>query len=257
MAENYNYGSILNEICKIVRKCGDIMLKAERTPEMVRTKEGKGNFVTTYDNRNQEILKTELMKLIPEANFVGEESDLNPDISKGYAFIVDPIDGTSNFIRDSKCSCISVAVALDNRTVIGVIFNPYLDEMFTAIEGRGAFLNGEPIHVSNLELKDGIILIGSSPYYKDMAKKTFDTAYDYFQKGLDIRRSGSAAMDFCTIAAGRAELFFEYILSPWDYAAGMLIVKEAGGFTTGIDGSPVIYGAPSSILATNAIIHNS
>ena len=256
MAEKYNYDLLLENICNIMRNCGNIILSAERAPEMVSSKEGKGNFVTTYDNQIQEILKSELLNLIPEAAFVGEESDLRPDISSGYAFIVDPIDGTTNFIRNYKCSCISVAVALDDKPVIGAVFNPYLDEMFTAISGRGAFLNGETIHVSGLELKDGIFIMGTSLYTRDLAKKTFETAYYYFENSLDLRRSASAAYDLCSVAAGRAELFFEYSLQPWDYAAGMLILSEAGGCATDIEDNPLNYGRPSSILATNSIVRN-
>ena len=134
---------------------------------------------------------------------------------------------------------------------IGVVYNPYLDEMFTAERGKGAFLNGRPIHVSRNPLSEGIVLFGTAPYYEELSKKSFQMAYAYFKKALDVRRSGSAAIDLCSIAAGRAELYFELRLSPWDFAAGALIVEEAGGVVTTVEGGAVTLGQKCSVLATN------
>ena len=166
-----------------------------------------------------------------------------------HAFIVDPIDGTTNFIKDYHASAISIALLDEGQVVIGVVYNPYLDEMFWAERGMGAFCNGERIHVSDQPLENGLVLFGASPYDKQLWKRSFELAYAYFEKALDIRRSGSAALDLCSIAAGRAEVYFELQLSPWDYAAGSLIVEEAGGVVTGIDGEPIQFERPSSILA--------
>ena len=241
----------IETIEQIVKDCGAIILNAERNSEMVDEKSGRANFVTTYDKMVQNLLQEKLKDAFPEAVFVGEEEDVHQSIKSGYAFIVDPIDGTTNFIKDYKVSCISVGVSKDGEPYMGVVYNPYLNEMFTAKKGEGAYCNGKRISVSEEPLSNGLVLFGTAPYYEELSQKSFELAYDYFKKALDIRRSGSAALDLCSVAAGRAELYFELILQPWDYAAGMLIVTEAGGKVTCVDGTSIKYGEVCSVLATN------
>ena len=125
--------------------------------------------------------------------------------------------------------------------------------MFTAIRGHGAFCNGQRIHVSSEPLENGLVIFGTSPYNEELSERSFKLAYSYFKKSADVRRTGSAALDMCSVAAGRAELFFELSLSPWDYAAGALIVEEAGGIVTDIDGNALVYDRKSSILARNKV----
>ena len=156
-----------------------------------------------------------------------------------------------NFIKDLRASSISVALAEDGRVQLAAVYNPYLDEMFCAERGKGAFCNGKPIHVSEETLENGIVIFGTSPYDEDLSQKSFKLAYEYFRKALDIRRTGSAAIDICAVAAGRAELFFELMLSPWDYAAGSLIVEEAGGIITDAQGNPISLDKRRSIVARN------
>lgn len=230
-----------------------MILNADRSKLLVDEKAGHANFVTTYDKKIQEMLEESFAEIMPEAVFVGEEEDIHSSIERGYAFIVDPIDGTTNFIKDYKTSCISVGLLKDGKQLFGAVYNPYLDEMFTAYRGKGAFLNGNPIHVSKNSLENGVVLFGTAPYYEELSKKSFEVVYDYFNKALDVRRSGSAAIDLCNIAAGRAELYFELRLSPWDYAAGSLIVAEAGGKVTTFEGEPLDFGRPVSLKATNGI----
>ena len=244
---------LLRGIEDIVRGCGGIILCADRNNSTIDEKAGHANFVTTYDKMIREKLKRELLTLLPEAVFVGEEEEAHASIEKGYAFIADPIDGTTNFIRDYHTSAISVGLATDGAPYMGVVYQPYLDEMFTAVKGHGACLNGTPIHVSKRPLHDGIVIFGTATYYEGLAEKTFALAYDYYRKSLDVRRSGSSAIDLCNVAAGRAELFFELRLCPWDYAAGALIVTEAGGSITTVEGAPLPYGESTSVLASNGI----
>lgn len=245
--------AVLSEqVQQAVRECGQLILNAERTDDMVSSKEGHANFVTTYDKMVQEELMRKLLSFVPGAKFFGEEDGQQPEeAGKGYVFIVDPIDGTINFIKDYKASSISVCLALDGERLLGVVYNPYLDEMFSAIKGCGAYVNGKPIHVSSTPMEHALILFGTAPYDQTLAKKSFETAYEYFQKAADIRRSGSAALDLCSIAAGRAELFFELKLQPWDYAAGSLMIEEAGGIVTTMQGEPVEIDQPCSILASS------
>ena len=241
--------TIIREINAAIRAAGDIILNADRSTETVESKEGHANFVTSYDKAVQEMLKKRLLEILPEAVFVGEEEDVHAQIREGYSFIVDPIDGTTNFIRDMHCSTTSIGLLLDAEPVYAAIYNPYLDELYTAEKGEGAFLNGQPIHVSDKPLSESMILFGSSPYYPELSKNGFELLINLFSRALDVRRFGSAAYDLCMVAAGRAELFFEMQLSPWDYAAGSLIVSEAGGTVTQIDKSPLSFGHPCSVLA--------
>ncbi|MEE1038535.1 MAG: inositol monophosphatase family protein [Eubacterium sp.] len=242
---------LINNMIAVIRECGTIMLQADRSGTFIEQKEGHANFVTVYDKKVQMFLMERLLALVPEAVFVGEEEETHASIDKGFAFIVDPIDGTTNFMKDYHTSAISIGLLKNGNPYIGMIYNPYLDEIFYAQKGCGAFLNGKEIHVSNEPLSNGIVLFGTSPYYEELSKISFDLAYDYFKKALDVRRSGSAALDLCSIAAGRAELYFECKLSPWDYAAGCLIVVEAGGKVTQLDGSPLVFDTGCSVLATN------
>ena len=178
---------LLKEIIAAVRTCGTIILNADRTKSGIDEKAGHANFVTAYDKKVQEELQKKLLAILPEAVFVGEEEDVHASVADGYAFIVDPIDGTTNFIKDYHASAISVGLTKDGERYMGVVYNPYLDEMFTAVRGQGAFLNGRPIQVSNQPLENGIVIFGTAPYYEDLAKKSFDMAYQYFCKALDVR----------------------------------------------------------------------
>lgn len=242
---------IVSKICALVKSCGRMILQADRENMDIDSKSGIANFVTEYDKMVQAQLRIGLLSVCPEAIFIGEEGEQAGFSDHGSFFIVDPIDGTTNFIKGYHISCISVAYVEDGETEAAVLYNPYLDEMYTAIRGKGAFCNEKPISVSKQPLENGIVLFGTSPYNVELSKKSFEMAYDYCQKALDIRRSGAAVWDLCCIASGRAELFFELQLSPWDYAAGALLVREAGGIVTTVDGGEITLDRPCSILARN------
>jgi len=241
----------LEQICDLVRECGKVIVEADRSRLHVDAKSGHANFVTEYDKQVQERLRVGLRAIMPDAHFIGEEGTTQAFSPVGKFFIVDPIDGTTNFIKDYRFSCISVALVVDGVAEFGVVYNPYADEMFSARRGHGAFCNGKRLHVSEESLENAIVVFGTAPYHEELKEKTFKLAYAYFRKALDVRRSGSAALDLCTIAAGRAELFFELVLSPWDYAAGGLIVTEAGGLVSDCEGRPLAYDRPCSVLARN------
>ena len=243
--------TILNEIIVAAKECGQVMLQADRNNFGIKDKAGKANFVTAYDCKIQEMLQIKLAQILPEAEFLGEEEDCRINRKADYIFVVDPIDGTTNFIKDYHMSCVSIGLIRNGKRYLGVVYNPYLDETFSAISGEGAYMNGNAIHVSSDDLENGVVLFGSSPYNTELAKASFELAYEYFQKCLDIRRSGSAALDLCSIASGRAELYFELILSPWDFAAGALIVEEAGGIVTTVEGDTLSCLEKSSVLARN------
>lgn len=237
---------MLKKIEAVLRRAGQTLLSAGDI--QVREKTGRADLVTQFDRQIQAFLEQELLAICPQAGFLGEEEE-QLGLDRRQIFIVDPIDGTTNFTRDFRHSCISAALEADGETVLGAVYNPYLDEMFSAEKSRGAFLNGRPIHASDRDIDHAIVLFGSSPYNHELAGKSFAAAQALFEQGLDVRRTASAALDLCYIAAGRADVYFEYIISPWDHAAGHLIAQESGARVSRFDGSEVSNREKCSILA--------
>lgn len=242
---------LLERIEGIARRAARIMLDAANSP--VHQKEGHYNFVTDADVQVQNMLIAELDALLPEAEFFAEEKD-NQRLTNADTFVIDPIDGTLNFMRGRCCSAISIALLRGGATVLGLVYDPYLDDMFTAIKGEGAWLNGRSISVSGLPLERAMVAMGTSPYYAELSRLTMDIAHDFLTQAGDLRRIGSAALDLCHVACGRCDVFYELKLSPWDYAAGALIVTEAGGrfaLPGGNAAGERAFGTPGCVLATN------
>ena len=228
---------MLLSLQSVMRSAGRMILAAHDAA--VHQKEGHFNFVTDTDVAVQEFLKKELAALAPHALFFSEEQE-NAALTDAPTFVIDPIDGTINFMRNRRQSAISIAYLINKVPVLAAVYNPYADEMFTAEKGKGAFLNGTPIHVSDTSFEKCVTAFGTSPYDAELARQTMACALDFLLQGGDLRRTGSACVDLCDVACGRADLFFELRLRPWDVAAGSLIVLEAGGFYQSI-GHPVPY----------------
>ena len=245
---------MIEQIISAVREAGKIVLSASDI-ERATAEKSAGNFVTKYDVAVQEYLKNELLAILPEAHFMGEEGKDQTDSLHGLCFIVDPIDGTANFVRGLRCSAISVALAQDGELIAGVVYQPYIDEIFYAEKGKGAFRDGQPIHVSDRAMCDGFYYFGTGSYYEGTENQTFSIARALFENMLDLRRFGPAAYELCNIACGRLELGFEVLLQPWDYAAAACIIAEAGGVTSQLDGTLITLDRPCSILAGNPICH--
>ena len=241
---------MIKKITEIVKEAGKIILSAHNQENTITAKEGKKNFVTKYDVAVQEFLFRELGKAFPDAQFIGEEGE-NDFSTDGLRFIIDPIDGTTNFMQDYRCSCISVALCNGYDVVAGVVYNPYTNEIFSAEKGKGAYLNGDRISVSERPLSDGLALFGTSPYHPENTDETFALLRKVFDFSRDIRRSGSAAFDICTVACGRCEVFFEKGLQPWDIAAGTLILKEAGGIALNYQGEDINFSTPNDVVFAN------
>lgn len=246
---------LYENICAAVREAGGIVLQATNEGKHAREKTSRHDLVTAYDARVQRFLQERLLALLPGAGFLGEEDGGRLKAENGWRFIVDPIDGTMNFIRDLRRSCISVGLARGDVMEFGAVYDPYHDELFTAARGEGAFLNGVPIHVSDCDMPHALVYIGSAPYYPDCIPQTFYLAQRLTETCSDIRRSGSAALELCDVACGRVEAYFEYRLCPWDYAAGSLIVTEAGGRISSLDGGALQFDQKCSIAAANALCH--
>jgi myo-inositol-1(or 4)-monophosphatase len=244
---------MLEQIIPIVREAGGIVLSAKDIWSHTHEKTSAADLVTEYDLAVESFLKEKLPPLVPGAIFFGEEEKENTSPLDGWAFIVDPIDGTTNFVRGLKQSAISVALAHDGIVEYGVVYDPYKDEMFSARLGGGAFLNGLPIHVSARPLSEGIFGMGTALYDRHLFGPTLRMTEQLFRRSCDFRRLGAAALDLCDVACGRLDLFFEYSLSPWDHAAGGLILTEAGGVISTLEGQPMRYTQRCSVWASNQV----
>ena len=243
---------MLEQIISIVRKAGEIVCSADNISAKTHEKGGAADLVTAYDVAVEEFLKRELTALLPDALFYGEESEKNGDPTSGWVFIVDPIDGTTNFVRHLSQSAISVALAKDGVMEYGVVLDPFRNELFSAKRGGGAYLNGKPIRVSDRPLDKGIFGMGTAIYNREFDEKTMSVTAQLFARSCDFRRMGAAALDLCYTAAGRYDAFFEFSLAPWDFAAGSLIVTEAGGSICTMEGNPLPI-ARCGIWASNQV----
>ena len=250
-----------NEVCakilSVIRDAGEIMLSAESVS--VNEKSGSSNFVTQYDVNVQNFVIERFKAILPEAEFLAEEKENDDEsINKKYCFIIDPIDGTANFINGYRHSCISVAIVSCGEAIFGAVYNPYQNEMFHAVKGEGAYLNGKRITTAERTIDRAIVAFGTAPYHKDdLTDKTFALAREFFLTANDLRRSGSAALDLAYIAAGRNDIFFEAVLQPWDITAGLLLIEEAGGRMTDFDSSPIKIGKPTPVLAASSSLYDT
>ncbi len=241
---------MLNALIDVAREAGAIIRSARDAERSVTEKTGPRDLVTKYDLLVQELLRSRLLALLPEVGFLGEEGDHSEDLRRrAWVFIVDPIDGTTNFIQGYRNSCVSIGLAHEGRMEYGVVFNPYDGELYAAQRGRGASLNGTPIRCRDRALDHSLLIFGSALYYRELVPQTLRLFNLAFPAVQDIRRFGSAALDLCYLAAGKAGVFFECRLCPWDYAAGMLIAEEAGCLVSQLDGTAPELFQKSSILA--------
>lgn len=216
---------------------------------------GPADYVTKVDTDIQNFLAKELCRLAPDIQFLGEEEGLH-EMAEDTYWILDPIDGTTNLIHDYQHSVVSLGLYDKGEITLGIVYDPFREEVFHAQKGKGSFLNGKPIHVSDAAvLGETIISVGTSPYDRELAKENFKRIERVFEKSQDIRRTGSAAMDLAYVACGRTGGFFEPRLSPWDFAAGMLLVMEAGGKVTNFAGEPLSLLKRGEVVAANGKIH--
>lgn len=220
----------IGDVMEIAREAGRMMVSAERLE--VKDKGSKENHVTNMDVAVQEFLEKRLTELLPGSSFVGEEEDY-ADRSGEYYWVVDPIDGTTNYIRDLRITVTSIALVRGDRPVMGVVYNPYTDEMYHAERGKGAFKNGKPIHVSDRDVAHSIFATSWCAYDKTKSRHPFNISNRMFYICEDIRRMGAAAYELCKLAEGCIDLYFECVLWPWDHAAASVIIEEAGGHITG------------------------
>ena len=247
------YTSYLKAAAKIARQAGDFLLTGLNQAKKVDFK-GEVDLVTAFDRQSEEMIFNELNELFPGLNFLAEES-IRRDNHSDLGWIVDPLDGTTNFSHGLPVFCVSIALASKGEVVAGVVYDPNRAELFSAIKGGGTFLNDRPVRVSSTGELDKSLLATGFPY--DI-RESKENNLDYFNamavKVQAIRRAGAAALDLAYLAAGRFDGFWELKLKPWDTAAASLMVEEAGGVISDITGDKWHLQSPA-ILASNGLIH--
>ncbi|MCL1939580.1 MAG: inositol monophosphatase [Desulfovibrionaceae bacterium] len=243
--------SLLNKTLAAAETAGEIIREHWQRPRDVRYK-GRFDLVTKTDAAVEAHLQERLKEILPEVGFMGEESahSLIPD---GDCWIVDPVDGTTNFVHGIPFVAVSIALWQGGAIRLGIVTLPMLDERFYAEKGQGAYRNGQPLRVSGIASCEQALLSTGSPAYDIHADRTLRWLGAVLPRCQGVRRCGSAAADLAYVAAGRYEAFYSADLKPWDVAAGWLLVEEAGGRVTNIRGEPLRFG--DIILASNGRVH--
>ena len=217
-------------------------------------KKGDSDFVTRADIEVSEYLRRRLAETFPHIGFISEEDEWQGR-REGDFWILDPIDGTTNFMHRLPFCCISLALFEGDEVTLGVIYSPYTGELFTAEKGKGTYLNGERVYASSSRtLSDSVGLFEFNAYYKNETEQALDHAQRIYTACPDIRTLGSAALEFAYIACGRADVYLGRYLKPWDFAAGMLLVSEAGGRVGGLNKPLDIFEHHQHVISTNSLV---
>lgn len=246
--------SIINvkekELEELLVQAGELF--QDRTAAGHTKAKGAADYVTEVDYAVQQFIRSRLEQEYPQMQFLSEEKTNEEIDRQGLVWVLDPVDGTTNLIHDYHASVISLALMQGGSVILGMIYNPYTKELFSAKKGQGSYCNGKRIEVSHAaSMEECLIAIGTSPYYKEMAEENFEVFKALFMDCQDIRRSGSAALDLAYVACGRLDGYFERNLKLWDYAAGMLLVREAGGCVQDYNGQETGIDMVGNIVAAN------
>jgi myo-inositol-1(or 4)-monophosphatase len=246
---------MLNFAIETARAAGGVLL--EKFGRKIRiSKKGDIDLVTEADLASEALIIERIRSHFPKHSILAEES--GEAVVKGgdtsWKWIIDPLDGTTNFAHSYPCFCVTIALEHEGKIVLGVTYDPTRDELFAAEAGAGATLNGKPIRVSAIENLSDSLLVTGFPYDIKNRQEPARNLHELLMLSRGVRRDGSAAIDLAYVACGRFEGFWEEGLNPWDVAAGILLVKEAGGQVSYFDGSPLdIYTPP--LAASNGLIH--
>ena len=248
--------ALLNVMVQAARKAGRSLTRDFGEVERLQVSvKGPGNFVSAADHRAEEILQAELAKARPGYGFIGEEGGRREGTDATQTWIVDPLDGTTNFLHGIPQFAVSIALEREGTIVAGVVYNPATDELFTGERGKGAFLNDQRLRVAaRRRLADAVIACGLPPRSRGDHGLNHREVTAAQEEVAALRRFGAAALDLAWVAAGRLDAFWERDLSPWDMAAGMVIVREAGGYVSDMDGGDAIF-AKKQVIAGNEFMH--
>lgn len=244
-----------HEVTRIALEAGEFIRQERKKFNSSKVeKKGLNDFVSYVDKGAEKIIVARLKVLLPQAGFITEEGTEERD-DNPLKWVIDPLDGTTNFIHGMPFFAVSIALLMNEEPLIGVIYEINQDEMFMAVKDAGAFLNGMPIRVSEAKIVADSLLGTGFPYYDYHLLDQYLGLFKHLMKhSHGIRRPGSAATDLAYVACGRFDGFYEYSLSPWDVAAGVLLVREAGGIVSDFQGKDEAIFA-KQIIATNPHIH--
>jgi myo-inositol-1(or 4)-monophosphatase len=253
-----NPQSYLPAMSAIAREAGALLMQYFQQGLKIEYK-GDADLVTAADRASEVLIRERITQQFPSHDVLGEEQGLN-DQGSEYRWYVDPLDGTTNFAHGYPVFCVSMGlehrVGGQGHRIAAVVYDPTRDELFTAELGRGAHLNGKPIHVSKaVHLKECLVATGF-PSHKRHKNPNIHFYHQITLRTHGVRRAGSAALDLCNVASGRFDGFWEFNLNPWDTAAGVLIVQEAGGKVSRFDGSPFELNSRET-MASNGLIHDA
>jgi myo-inositol-1(or 4)-monophosphatase len=239
---------------KAVKEGGAILVKYFGKIKSIDYK-GEINLVTEADQRSEEVILSIIKDSYPNHRILAEETGESGN-SSSFKWIIDPLDGTTNYAHGYPCFCVSLAIEYEEEVIYGAVYDPVKDELFTAEKGKGAFINGKAIKTSSTKQLDQSLLCTGFPYdVRDDMDSNILNFRTFLMKAQAVRRDGSAALDLCHTAAGRFDGFWEQKLFPWDVAAGGLLVTEAGGKLTNFTGGNFsIYD--KEIVASNGLIHD-
>jgi myo-inositol-1(or 4)-monophosphatase len=250
------HSALLNVMVKAARKAARGLIRDFGEVEKLQVSmKGPANFVSLADKRAEETIRQELLTARPGYSFLGEEGGRTDGADKTHTWIVDPLDGTTNFLHGIPHFAISIGLEREGTLVAGLVLNPITDELFLAERGKGAFLNDQRIRVAaRKNMADAVVSCGL-PHQGRGDLELFRAEFGAVQeKVAGLRRFGAAALDLAYIAAGRFDIYWERNLSPWDMAAGTLIVREAGGFVTDLDDNDNMF-TTGGIIAGNPTLH--
>jgi myo-inositol-1(or 4)-monophosphatase len=250
--------ALLNVMIKAAQKASRALKRDFGEVEHLQVSlKGPANFVTAADRRAEDILRQELQHARPGYGFLGEEGGMREGADKTHRWIVDPLDGTMNFLHGIPHFAISIALEREGTIVAGVVYNPANDELFTAERGKGAFLNDQRLRVAaRKRLADAVVACALPHPSRGDVELVHNEHRAVQNEVAGLRRFGAAALDLAWVAAGRLDAYWERSLSPWDMAAGIALVREAGGFVTDLDGREAML-ASGGILAGNDDIHRA
>jgi myo-inositol-1(or 4)-monophosphatase len=251
-----NNSELLTVATEAALQAGALLKQGFGTLFEISSKDGHHNLVTTYDRLAESAIYQTVLRRFPTHGFLGEESGQQK--TGDILWIVDPLDGTVNFAHNVPLFSVSIAVVVKNKVAAAVIYQPMTSELFWAEEGKGSYLNGKPLKVSTqTKLEDAYLATGFPYNVKDDPLHCVETFDRLTRLGIPIRRLGSAAIDLAYVAAGRFDAYWEVSLQPWDVAAGLLIVHEAGGTVTRYDGSVCNPAEEGTVIASNKHLHKS
>lgn len=247
---------LLTVAADAARKAGSLLQDYARSGFHIEHK-SPINLVTDADHAAERCIIDYVRGHFPDHGFLAEERGHDPASSSPYLWIIDPLDGTTNFAHRYPIYCVSIGVEYRGRCLLGVVFDPSRNELFTAADGQGARLNGALLHVSDTkDLGSSLLVTGFAYDIRDSPRNNLDHFAKFALTAQGVRRTGSAALDLCYVAAGRFDGFWEVRLNPWDMAAGSVIVREAGGRLTDFRGNELsIYG--QELVASNGRIHDA